>query len=154
MLSNFGGVKMSNAYKNVRLMCQIGNALVKYRNKKAAVFNLTSVQMDVVVFLLKNRERDEINQLDVQKYLMLSHPAVTGIIQRLEEKGFLKRKPSTRDARYNCLQLTQKALELEDVLAENAVEAEKIIMKNMTSSQQEEFYRLLQAALDNICDDK
>ncbi len=141
---------MSDASKNVRLICQLGNALVKHRNKKAAAFSLTSVQMDVMVFLLKNRQKDEINQLDVQKHLMLSHPAVTGIVQRLEEKGFLKREQSKRDARYNCLQLTQKALELEDVLKCNAPEAEKTILQNMTSLEQAELYRLLQIALDNI----
>lgn len=142
---------MSDANKNVRLMCQLGNALVKYRNKKAAAFSLTSVQMDVVVFLLKNRNKDEINQLDVQKYLRLSHPAVTGIIQRMEENGFIKREQSIRDARYNCMHLTQKALELEDVLTDNAIEAEKIVMQHMTSTEQAELYRLLQIALDNIC---
>lgn len=141
---------MSDANKNVRLLCQLGNALVKFRNKKAEAFGLTSVQMDVVAFLLKNRDKDEINQLDVQKYLALSHPAVTGIIQRMEQKGFLKRKQSSRDARYNCLYLTQKALELEDALDHDAAKAEKIIMKNMSRTEQEEFHRLLQLAMDNI----
>lgn len=141
---------MSQASKNVRLMYQLGHALAKYRNKKVATFGLTSVQMDVVEFLLKNREKDEINQLDVQKYLMLSHPAISGIIQRLEGKGFLKRKQSTRDARYNCLHLTQKALELEDVLTGNAAEVEKIVLQNMTRTEQTELYRLLQIALGNI----
>lgn len=145
---------MSDECKNVRLMCQLGNALVKYRNKKAAAFGLTSVQMDVLVFLLKNQEKNEINQLDVQKYLMLSHPAVTGIIKRMEQKGFIIRKASNRDARYKCLYLTQKGLELDGVLASNAVEAEKIIMQNMTSTQQEELHQLLQTALDNISGDK
>lgn len=147
-------MKMSDESKNVRLMFQLGNALVKYRNKKAAAFGLTSVQIDVIVFLLKNREKDEINQLDVQKYLMLSHPAVTGIIQRMEEKGFLKRLQSTRDARHNCLHLTPKALELEEELMGNSAQAEKVIMKNMTSTEQVELYRLLKIAFNNICGDK
>jgi len=141
---------MSDTSKNIRVICQLGNALVKYRNKKAATFNLTSVQMDIMVFLLKNQEKNEITQFDVQKYLMLSHPAITGIIKRLEEKGFLKRDHSASDARYNCLHLTQKVFELEDALAENALEAEKIVLKNMTSTEQAELHRLLRIALDNI----
>ena len=74
---------------------QLGRALVKYRNKKAAAFGLTSVQLDVLVFLLKNQEKGEINQLDVKNFFMLSHPAVTGIIQRIEEKGLITRVQST-----------------------------------------------------------
>lgn len=143
-------LKISDADKNVRLMCQLGNALVKYRNKKATAFSLTAVQMDVAVFLIKNQDKDEINQLDVQRYLMLSHPAVTGILQRMEEKGFIKREQSSRDARYNCLHLTQKGLELEDVLIDNAAKAEKILTKNMTIEEEAELHRLLQIALDNI----
>jgi DNA-binding MarR family transcriptional regulator len=142
---------MSDTIKHIRVMYQLGNVLMKYRNKKAATFNLTSIQTDVLGFLLKNQEKDEITQFDVQKYFMLSHPAITGIIKRLEEKGFLKRGQSARDARYNCLHLTQKAFELEDALAENALEAEKIVLKNMTNTEQAELYRLLQIALDNIC---
>ena len=136
--------------KNMRIIWQLGNILVNYRNKKAAFYNLTSVQMDVMIFLFKNRKKEEINQQDVQKYLMLTHPAVTGIIDRMAEKGFIIRRQSIRDARYNCLELTEKGIELEHALVDTASEAETIIMKNMTLEEQEEFGRLLQIAMNNI----
>ena len=90
MLTNEGGVA-NDSNKNVRMICQLGNSLSKYRNKKAESFGLTSVQIDVIVFLLKNRGCEEINQLDVQNHLMLTNPTVTGIVRRLEEKGFISR---------------------------------------------------------------
>jgi MarR family multiple gene transcriptional regulator MgrA len=141
---------MSDANKNVRLLYQLGNSLVKLRNRKAEAFGLTSVQMDVVAFLLKNRIRMKSTSLMCKNILALSHPAVTGIIRRTEEKGFLRREQSSRDARYNCLHLTEKALELEDVLDHDAAEVEKIVMKNMSAAEQEEFHRLLLLAMDNI----
>lgn len=141
---------MAEDSKNMRIIWQLGNILVNYRNKKAAFFNLTSVQMDVMVFLFKNRKNEEINQQDVQKYLMLTHPAVTGIIDRMEEKGFIKRLRSNRDGRYNYIELTEKGIQLEHTLVDTAQEAETIIMKNMTIDEQEQFERLLQIAMNNI----
>ncbi len=136
--------------ETVRMICQLGNALVNYRNKKAESFGLTSVQLEVVVFLLKNRGRAEINQLDLQSYLMLTNPTVTGIVRRLEEKGFISRGKSARDARYNCLQLTAKAVELEDILQFNASVMEKQLLQGMSGLERDEFSRLLKLAFSNI----
>ncbi|NLM20844.1 MAG: MarR family transcriptional regulator [Peptococcaceae bacterium] len=141
---------MSDERKLGPVIRQLGNALVKLRNKKAAAFGLTSVQMDVAAYLIKNQDKEEINQLDVQQYLALSNAAVTGIIQRMEEKGFISRRPSSRDGRYNCLKLTQKGMDLEPVLISNSSEVEMIIMQNMTGAEKDEFYRLLKIALNNI----
>lgn len=131
------------------MICQLANSLVKYRNKKAEAFGLTSVQIDMIVFLLKNRGC-EINQLDLQNHLMLTNPTVTGIVRRLEEKGFISRGKSTRDARYNCLHLTAKAIELEDVLQSNAATVEVQLLKGMSELEREEFSRLLRLAQSNL----
>lgn len=140
---------MDDSSKNVRMICQLANSLVKYRNKKAEAFGLTSVQIDMIVFLLKNRGC-EINQLDLQNHLMLTNPTVTGIVRRLEEKGFISRGKSTRDARYNCLHLTAKAIELEDVLQSNAATVEVQLLKGMSELEREEFSRLLRLAQSNL----
>ena len=141
---------MEDSNKTVRMICQLGNSLIKYRNKKAESFGLTSVQIDVIVFLLKHRECDEINQLDIQNHLMLSNPTVTGILRRLETRGFISRGKSTRDARYNCLNLTDKAIALAEVLESNALMAEKQLLKGMSRQQREEFTRLLALAQSNM----
>lgn len=141
---------MDDSSKNVRIICQLGNSLVKYRNKRAEAFGLTSVQIDMIVFLLKNRGREEINQLDVQNHLMLTNPTVTGIVRRLEEKGFISRGKSIRDARYNCVHLTAKAIGLEDALQSNAATVEIQLLKGMSELEREEFSRLLKLAQSNM----
>ncbi|NLP42166.1 MAG: MarR family transcriptional regulator [Veillonellaceae bacterium] len=141
---------MANQNRNVRMICQLGNSLVKYRNQKAESFGLTSAQIDVLVFLLKKQGCEEINQLDVQNHLMLTNPTVTGIVRRLEEKGFISRGKSIRDARYNCVYLTDKVIGLEDVLQSNAAVAEKQLLQGMSGPEREEFSRLLKLALSNI----
>ncbi|MPN55805.1 hypothetical protein SDC9_203489 [bioreactor metagenome] len=111
---------------------------------------MTSVQAEVISFILKNQDKDEINLLDVQKHLTLTHPTVIGIAKRLEEKHFIKREQSKTDARYTCLKLTKKGLEFRNVLSNKAAENEKILLQGMTDDERIEFNRLLGIALKNM----
>ena len=135
---------------NAKLAMQLGKALVKMRNSITAKFDLTSGQLAIMVFLLHNLDRDEINQLDVQNDLLLTHQTVTGMIKRLEEKRFILSSQSRRDGRYKCITVTAKALELKDSLEESAKIAEDCVVSGMSESEQKEFNRLLFIALTNI----
>lgn len=138
------------AYDTARMIWQLGNTLVTNRNRKLFALELTSVQTEVMVFLLKNMDKEEINQLDIQEYLMLTNPAVTGILKRVEEKGFIVRTKSTKDARNKNIKLTQKGLDLMNILIENMAEEEARIIQGMSGKEQEEFKRLLNIAIQNI----
>ena len=99
--------------RTLRIIRRIDNSLLKNRNKNLADFDLTAAQSDIIVYLMNNyQEMSEINQLDIQKHLQLSNPTVSGLLNRLEEKGFISRTSSIHDARYNCISPTQKALEM------------------------------------------
>lgn len=134
----------------LRRIWKLGNALVKYRNESLKDQGLTSVQAEVISFILKNQDKDEINLLDVQKHLTLTHPTVIGIAKRLEEKHFLKREQSKTDARYTCLKLTKKGLEFRNVLINKAAENEELLLQGMTDDERIEFNRLLGIALKNM----
>lgn len=138
------------ACDTARMIWQLGNTLVTNRNRKLFALDLTSVQTEVMVFLLKNMDKEEINQLDIQEYLMLTNPAVTGILKRVEEKGFIVRTKSTKDARNKNIKLTQKGLDLMNILIENMAEEEARIIQGMSGKEQEEFKRLLNIAIQNI----
>lgn len=142
--------KRKSSYDIVRIVWQLGNILVKNRNKKLNVLKLTSVQTEIVAFLLRNTNKEEINQLDIQEYLLLSNPAVTGILKRMEEKGLIERARSCKDSRNKNIELTKKGLDLKEVLKANMAEEETRIIKGMTSEERMEFVRLLHIALKNI----
>jgi MarR family multiple gene transcriptional regulator MgrA len=134
----------------LRRVWKLGNALVKYRNESLKDQDLTSVQAEVISFILKNKDKDEINLLDVQKHLALTHPTVTGIAKRLEEKSFIKREQSKTDARYTSLKLTKKGLEFRNVLSKKATENEELLLQGMKDDERKEFNRLLGIALKNM----
>jgi DNA-binding MarR family transcriptional regulator len=80
----------------------------------------------------------------------LTNPTVSGIIDRLEEKDFIKRVKSQKDARFRRLVPMPKGEELYAVLKQCGAEAEKELVKNMTDVEAEEFNRLLRIALNTM----
>lgn len=75
---------------------------------------LTGVQ-GFVLCELHRMEKDmarEINQRDLEHATSLSHPTLNDIIKRLEMKGFVSCRTSTRDRRSKCIASTPQAEEV------------------------------------------
>ena len=136
--------------KDINYIFRLNNALIKQKNRRMAEYGLTSIQADVLVFVLMNYQKREVNQLDVQAVFKLTNPTVSGIVDRLEEKGFIKRVRSEKDARFRSLVALPKGAALEDTLRRSAAEAENYLVQNMSEAEQEEFERLLKVALDTV----
>ena len=71
-----------------------------------------------MMFLFKNRKH-EVTQQSVQAALLLSHPTITGLMKRLEAKGFITRKNSPADFRCKYVKLTKKGCDIERGLKTN-----------------------------------
>ena len=138
--------------KDINYIFHLNNALIKQKNRHMAEYGLTSIQADVLVFILANYEKREVNQLDVQAVFKLTNPTVSGIVDRLEEKGFIKRVRSEKDARFRSLVALPKGIALEETLRRSAAEAENYLVQNMSEAEQAEFERLLRVALDTVED--
>ncbi len=126
---------------------RLNNALVKQKNRNMSVYNLTSIQAGVLMYILNHYKTQEVNQLDIQAVFKLTNPTVSGIIDRLEEKEFIKRVRSEKDARYRRLVPLPKGEALYDDLRRSAAEAEAHLVKDMTPEEAKEFQRLLKVAL-------
>ena len=133
----------------IRMVWQLGNSLVKFRNQDLLEYGLTSVQAEVISFLLKNRD-EQINMQDVQNNLMLTHPTVIGIVKRLESKGLIILEKGKPDARCTYLRLTANGALFQSILGNMASENAAILLRGMTAEEQKEFYRLLQIAQKNV----
>ena len=64
--------------------------------------DLTSSQLDVLICIAQGGGRP-VNQKDIEEELKLSNPTVTGILKRMERKGFISRTVGRRDRRYKEL---------------------------------------------------
>jgi len=133
--------------RNIQAVFRLNNALIKEKNRRLAQYNLTSIQSDVLVFILEHSGEREINQLDVQAEFKLTNPTVSGIIDRLEDKGFVKRVRSGYDARFRRLEVLEKAAVLKDSLSAIPDSIEDEIVKELDEKESAEFERLLWAVL-------
>jgi MarR family transcriptional regulator, repressor for mepA len=147
-----GAVQMAEkaVKKNIGQIFRLNNALIKQKNREMGQYDLTSIQADVLVYILNNTQKGEINQLDIQSVFKLTNPTVSGIIDRLEEKDFIKRVKSQKDARFRRLIPMPKGEELYAILKVCGTNAEAELVKNMTEDEATEFNRLLKVALSTM----
>ena len=120
-------------------------------NKNLVEFNLTCVQHEILCFINKNEKERDVFQKDIEKCLKLTNPTVTGIIKRLEEKQMIVRCPSSIDARYKCLHVTEKGKDLickSFKFGSNTIE--KQLVNDMTDEEVKVLKNLLYRALKNM----
>lgn len=63
----------------------------------------------IIRYLYENREND-IFQKDIEKNFAIGRSSVTGIIQIMEKKGFIRRESVVHDARLKKVTLTEKGI--------------------------------------------
>ena len=139
----------ANQYKTSGLMIRLSNALIWFRNRELQLHDLTSSQFEVIRYLLTHREQN-ITAGTIMTQLELSQSTIAGILKRLHAKGLIQRRTDQHDARREFVILTEKGLALEESLQGIAYKTEKILLQGMSQAEQEEFYRLLQLALENM----
>ena len=114
--------------------------------------NLTSAQLRVLGDLgdLEKAGATEINQRDLEKSLRVTHPTMTGLIHRLEAKGFVQTMPSPTDRRYKKILSTEKARRLHQQLAcqDELVFAE--LCRGLDQKDIDAFDRITDVMLSNL----
>ena len=80
------------------LIKQINNNYERELNKNLKKMDLTASQYEVLDYLMHSRKADVCIK-DVQKALNYKQPTVTGILSRLEEKGFIGLEGASGDKR-------------------------------------------------------
>lgn len=138
--------------EHVGLLVKFINGRVNTKiNKNLAEFNLTGVQHEILCFINRNEHERDVFQKDIEKCLKLTNPTVTGIVKRLEEKEMIVRCPSSNDARYKCLHVTEKGKEVIcKSLKFGANNIEKQLIKDMSDEEVKMLKDLLYRALRNM----
>lgn len=134
-------------FKTASLLVKIGNAVTYYRNKKMEDLDLTSVQSDVLIDILRN---PGITASEIKEHIQLSQSTVAGIIARLESKGLISKVVDENDARKVILYPAKQGSALEETLKEIAVETQQFLVEGLSEAEQAEFARILEIALNNL----
>lgn len=141
-----------------RLLKVTNQIFETYINNSLKEINLTSSQIGILVFLCYKRKNNiDVNQIDIQKKFKLSNPTVSGILDRLEEKKFIKR---INNGRSNKIIIIDDGMNLLDSGYDKVKMIEEKIIYALSNEEKSELVRLLVKIIENnrigddFCDKK
>ncbi len=118
------------------------------RNQFFKQYDVTSSQMDLLDYL-EQKEQKAASQKEIVDYLQMSYATVSGLIKRLEIKGYVSRVSLERDMRANRIMLTDQADQLFERCREHMGARDRYLMRDFTKEEKEQFVYLLEKILKN-----
>jgi len=127
----------------------IHNQFKEQLNRSVEHIDLTTSQIHIL-FYLKHNENREVIQKDIEERFNLSNPTVTGIIKRLETKGFIERSISSKDARSKKITMTEKSQKANKEMEKAMKEANKNLLKGISEEKLDMLEGCFKKMLQNL----
>ena len=133
------------------LVKQINNVFEKELNERLKDIGITSSQCAVLDYLF-HTSKEEVSQRDVEKNLNLKNPTVTGILRRLDEKGYILCVPNAHDKRKKNIYLTEKAYDMQRRMEADRRKLDRELTRGLTKREVEALRKNLEKLLYNIAE--
>lgn len=113
---------------------------------------LTSAQLRVMgaISRLEASGQREIHQNDLERIELVTHPAMTKLLQRLESKGFIRCVPSARDRRYKKITCAEQSFGIHNMILAQDAEVLSDLCGNFTEEQKKSLIQMVDMVLKNI----
>jgi len=113
-------------------------------------YDLTLAQMDVLSTLARTNG-ENISCSEIAARTLITKGGITGILDRLEARGLVKRFPSSDDRRSVLVRLSSKGIELFRKLYPELARSNRSILERAFKPQQmKDFSRLLEVLIQSI----
>lgn len=149
MQCNWGVAALEEKARIGMLLWMLNNRLSARCNKELEEIDLTVSQSEIIIYLIHNEDR-EVNQRDIELEFKLMNPTVTGILNRLEKKGFVKRTKSISDRRYKKVELTEKGKKMKGEMLKKVIETKMKLFEGLSDEELNTFGNTLRVLIDNI----
>ena len=117
-------------------------------NRKLQELELTSAQGHAIGFL--RRAKEPPCARDMETAYGLSHATVSGILSRMESKGFIEQRPDPHDRRVKRICLLEKGVACSESIRRHIEESEEIMAEGFTEEELEQFRGYLRRAISNL----
>ena len=87
---------------------------------------------------------------DLEAEFHLTHPTVSGLLSRLEQKGFLELRTDPDDRRVKRIYVLEKGRKCHEIMHQTIQENERRMTEGFTEKERELFSDLLQRAIRNM----
>ena len=116
------------------LLRAVNRRAEKLANQELAKFDLTSTQFRTLMYL-SHQPPLTVRQCDLEVFFSKSNPAVTGILNNMEQKGLIRRVCNPADGRSKVLEITEKGWALLPELDAYRGWMDKLLTENMTEEE-------------------
>lgn len=130
---------------------QINNVYEKDLNERLKTIGITASQCAVLDYLF-HTSKEEVSQRDVERSLNLKNPTVTGLLKRLDEKGYILCVPNASDKRKKNIYLTEKAYDIQRRMENDRRKLDKELTRGMTKREIAALRKNLEKLLYNIAE--
>lgn len=114
-----------------RLINKVSHQLKRQMCTHEAEDSLTNIQRHVLHYILFQSLKCDIYQRDVEKEFQIRRSTVTGTLQLLEKKGFIRRESVEWDARLKKVVPTDKAEGIREYVLDNIRYAEAVLREGI-----------------------
>lgn len=117
-------------------------------NNALASMDLTAAQGHIMGYLAQC-SRPPCSR-DIEEAFHLSHPTVSGLLSRLEKKGFIEFRPDESDRRCKRIYVLPKGVQLHETMHRTIAANEARMVESFTPEEQTQFVSLLLRAISNM----
>ena len=127
----------------------LNNRITQYMDQQFLALDLTSTK-SFILHHLSLHENVAIYPKDIEKRFHLTHPTVSGVLQRLEAKNFIVIEPDRADRRCKRIRLTDRARRCDEAVGHAFETLERLMCSGMSEEEQQTLLRLLDLASANL----
>lgn len=127
----------------------LNTAIERILNKELAEYDITYTQATVIGYLKHHPEQD-ICQKDIEINLGLTHPTVSSILSRMEEKNMIETRNMASDRRYKYIDLTEKAMNISDEIHTVIKKITAELFAGVSKEEQQVFSNVLKTLISQV----
>lgn len=115
---------------------------------KVSPYAVTPVQTHALMYL--HQHGGQAPQQELTEFMRAKPSTINGILDRMEEKGLVRRTVSGGDARRRLITLTDKGREQQARFTESFLACEEAIVRGFSPEERETLLRLLDRIIQNL----
>lgn len=111
-------------------------------------YDVTPVQAHVLMYL--HQHGGQAPQRELTEFLRAKPSTVNGVLDRMEEKGLVRRSVIGEDARRRLITLTDKGREQQSRFTESFLANEEAMVRGFSPAERETLLELLERIVENL----
>ena len=113
-----------------------------------AQMDLTASQGQIIGFLIHRKE--PVCSRDIEEAFHLSHPTVSGLLSRLEKKGFIEFRPDSEDRRCKRIYILPKGHDCHETIHRIIQDNENKVVAGFSAEEKVLFSQFLSRSIANM----